>query len=245
MEGSLIRLAIGDNWDFTTFLAFSCSLKNGIPLCPFHFINGVSSIKISASHYGMLYHTWSPMCLCLLLERTWSCLPLRIACFPWRLYSKMDSPMLRSANYSALVTTQLILVALHVVGLGLIDTDAWHMIETITEKNNIGYKQIVRIGRSWVQSMFSGDPSRAKAFGRARKGTSDGTSDNKILLLLGRRNFKPMFAYLEATVVSLLPYIVLPEERTSQLLEELKGHDAQVFTFHPCIRGHMSFDLSL
>ncbi|KAF9667641.1 hypothetical protein SADUNF_Sadunf15G0044900 [Salix dunnii] len=110
---------------------------------------------------------------------------------------------LKSANYSALVTTQLILVALHVVvffvhisfvsrlfiascrlhllafimfhvivkvGLGLIDTDAWHMIETITEKNNIGYKQ------SWVQSMFSGGPSRAKAFGRARKGTSDGTS---------------------------------------------------------------------
>ncbi|KAF9667639.1 hypothetical protein SADUNF_Sadunf15G0044700 [Salix dunnii] len=31
-------------------------------------------------------------------------------------------------------------------------------------------------GLSWVQSMFSGDPSRAKAFGRARKGTSDGTS---------------------------------------------------------------------
>ncbi|KAF9667640.1 hypothetical protein SADUNF_Sadunf15G0044800 [Salix dunnii] len=38
--------------------------------------------------------------------------------------------------------------------------------------------------------------------------------DNKILLLLGRRNFKPMFAYLEAIVVSLLPYIVLPEERS-------------------------------
>ncbi|KAF9667629.1 hypothetical protein SADUNF_Sadunf15G0043500 [Salix dunnii] len=30
-----------------------------------------SSSKISASHYGMLYHTWSPIFLCLLLERTW------------------------------------------------------------------------------------------------------------------------------------------------------------------------------
>jgi hypothetical protein len=28
-------------------------------------------------------------------------------------------------------------------GLGLPDTDAWHMIETIAEKNNIGYKQFV------------------------------------------------------------------------------------------------------
>lgn len=28
-------------------------------------------------------------------------------------------------------------------GLGLPDTDAWYMIETIAEKNNIGYKQFV------------------------------------------------------------------------------------------------------
>ena len=28
-------------------------------------------------------------------------------------------------------------------GLGLPDTDAWQIIETIAEKNNIGYTQIV------------------------------------------------------------------------------------------------------
>ena len=28
-------------------------------------------------------------------------------------------------------------------GLGLPDADAWHIIETIAEKNNIGYKQFV------------------------------------------------------------------------------------------------------
>jgi hypothetical protein len=28
-------------------------------------------------------------------------------------------------------------------GLGLPDTDAWYMIETIAEKNSIGYKQFV------------------------------------------------------------------------------------------------------
>ena len=84
MEGSLIRLAVGDNWDFTNLLAFSwytcthdstykmlwywtslsvcygmdkftSSLKNGIPLYPFHFNNGVSSIKFSASHYGIIH----------------------------------------------------------------------------------------------------------------------------------------------------------------------------------------------
>jgi hypothetical protein len=32
------------------------------------------------------------------------------------------------------------------------------------------------IGRSWVQSMFSRDSSRANSFGQARKGSSNGTS---------------------------------------------------------------------
>ncbi|THF99555.1 hypothetical protein TEA_013130 [Camellia sinensis var. sinensis] len=109
---------------------------------------------------------------------------------------------LRSANYAMLVTTQLIIMASHMVaGLGLPDTDAWYTIETIAEKNNIGYKQIVHsvspyglpsphpqdanndnqqpaeasgVGRSWVQSMFTRDTSlRANSFSRVRKWTSD------------------------------------------------------------------------
>ncbi|KAH7511527.1 hypothetical protein FEM48_ZijujUnG0005900 [Ziziphus jujuba var. spinosa] len=51
---------------------------------------------------------------------------------------------LRSANYASLVTAQLIVVASHMAGLGLPDNDAWYMIETIAEKNNIGSKQFVR-----------------------------------------------------------------------------------------------------
>ncbi|XP_061956937.1 DENN domain and WD repeat-containing protein SCD1-like [Populus nigra] len=142
----------------------------------------------------------------------------------------MEHSSSKSANYAALVTTQLILVALHMAGLGLPDTDAWHMIETIAEKNNIGYKQFIKlrgflshiqqirisywgisslkaqsmlchglssphpkdsmdenqqpaeasvIGRSWVQSMFSRDSSRANSFGQVRKGSSNGTSVNE------------------------------------------------------------------
>ncbi|KAL6994874.1 Scytalone dehydratase [Sarracenia purpurea var. burkii] len=55
----------------------------------------------------------------------------------------MDRSSSKTANYATLVTTQLIIVALHMAGLGLPDTDAWYTIETIAEKNNIGYKQIV------------------------------------------------------------------------------------------------------
>ncbi|KAJ8752743.1 hypothetical protein K2173_007053 [Erythroxylum novogranatense] len=135
----------------------------------------------------------------------------------------MEHSSNKSANYAALVTAQLILVASHMAGLGLPDTDAWYMIETIAEKNNIGYKQLIKlrgflshvqqlrigywgiaavkpqsisshglssprpkdakdegqqpaeasgIGRSWVQSMFSRDSSKANSFGRVHLSAS-------------------------------------------------------------------------
>ncbi|CAN1255766.1 DENN domain and WD repeat-containing protein SCD1 [Linum perenne] len=51
----------------------------------------------------------------------------------------------KSANYAAQVTTQLILVSSHMAGLGIPDTDAWYMIEMISEKNSIGYKQLIQL----------------------------------------------------------------------------------------------------
>ncbi|KAJ7973907.1 DENN domain and WD repeat-containing protein SCD1 [Quillaja saponaria] len=51
----------------------------------------------------------------------------------------------KSSNYTSLVSGQLILVASHMAGLGLPDNDAWNMIETIAEKNNIGSKQFIKL----------------------------------------------------------------------------------------------------
>ncbi|CAM8977111.1 unnamed protein product [Rhodiola kirilowii] len=137
----------------------------------------------------------------------------------------LDQSSNKSTNYAALVMTQLIIVASHMAGLGLPDTDAWYMIETIAEKNNIGYTQLIKVrgflshaqqlrtgywglssvkappaashglssprpqdspdasqqpaeasgvGRSWVQSMFSRDPTtRSNSFSRVRRWTSD------------------------------------------------------------------------
>ncbi|KAK3006749.1 hypothetical protein RJ639_015520 [Escallonia herrerae] len=51
----------------------------------------------------------------------------------------------KSANYAALVTTQLLILSTHMAGLGLPDTDAWYMIETIAGKNNIGYKHLIKL----------------------------------------------------------------------------------------------------
>ncbi|KAF4386373.1 hypothetical protein F8388_020000 [Cannabis sativa] len=57
----------------------------------------------------------------------------------------MERSSNKSANYASLVTSQLIVVASHMAGLGLPDTDAWYMIETIAERNNIGYKQFIKL----------------------------------------------------------------------------------------------------
>lgn len=57
----------------------------------------------------------------------------------------MDQISNKSSNYATLVMTQLIIVASHMAGLGLPDADAWHIIETIAEKNSIGYKQFIQI----------------------------------------------------------------------------------------------------
>lgn len=57
----------------------------------------------------------------------------------------MERSSNKSANYASLVTAQLIVLTSHMAGLGLPDTDAWYMIETIAEKNNIGYKQSIKL----------------------------------------------------------------------------------------------------
>ncbi|XP_028801117.1 DENN domain and WD repeat-containing protein SCD1-like isoform X1 [Neltuma alba] len=57
----------------------------------------------------------------------------------------MEQSSNKSANYSSLVTAQLIVVASHMVGLGLPDNDAWYMIETIAERNNVGSKQFIKL----------------------------------------------------------------------------------------------------
>lgn len=142
----------------------------------------------------------------------------------------MDQSSNKSSNYATLVMTQLIVVASHMAGLGLPDADAWHIIETIAGKHNIGFKQFIQlrgflshihqlrfaywgiaaskvqslsvygvqsalpqdaahdnqqtieassVGRSWVQSMFTKDPSvRAQSFTRVRSGVSD-VNENK------------------------------------------------------------------
>ncbi|KAL6994875.1 Scytalone dehydratase [Sarracenia purpurea var. burkii] len=100
----------------------------------------------------------------------------------------MDRSSSKTANYATLVTTQLIIVALHMAGLGLPDTDAWYTIETIAEKNNIGYKQIIKLRGflSHVEQLYisywgihSMKVQSVLPYGLASPHPQDATNDNQ------------------------------------------------------------------
>ncbi|KAL3688572.1 hypothetical protein R1sor_014881 [Riccia sorocarpa] len=48
-------------------------------------------------------------------------------------------------NYASLVTEQLIALAQHMAGLGLPDSEAWSILETLAQKNNLGSKQLIKL----------------------------------------------------------------------------------------------------
>lgn len=57
----------------------------------------------------------------------------------------MEHSSNKMTNYVTLVTAQLVVMATHMTGLGLPDGESWNMIETIAEKNNLGYKQLIKL----------------------------------------------------------------------------------------------------
>ncbi|KAL5227562.1 hypothetical protein ABZP36_015827 [Zizania latifolia] len=57
----------------------------------------------------------------------------------------MENCSNKSTNYVTLVTAQLIVMETHMAGLGLPDIDSWNMIEKIAERNNLGYKQLIKL----------------------------------------------------------------------------------------------------
>ncbi|KAL9170293.1 hypothetical protein ABFS82_04G136000 [Erythranthe guttata] len=112
----------------------------------------------------------------------------------------------KSTNYATLVTTQLIIVAMHMAGLGLSETDSWYMIETIAGKNNIGYKHIIQI-RGFLShirqicvgywGIYSGKSQSVSSFGLTSprpQDTADSTQQSSEASVVGRSWVQSMFS---------------------------------------------------
>ncbi|MCO5552882.1 hypothetical protein L7F22_006401 [Adiantum nelumboides] len=52
---------------------------------------------------------------------------------------------LKSGNFAALVSEQLVMVAQHMAGVALPDAEAWFILESIAKKHNLGSKQLIKL----------------------------------------------------------------------------------------------------
>eukprot|EP01018_Ginkgo_biloba_P036033 Gb_36258 [translate_table: standard] len=59
--------------------------------------------------------------------------------------SIMEKAADKLSNYATLVTEQLVVIASHMAGLGIPDAEAWFVVESIAQKNNLGYKQLIKL----------------------------------------------------------------------------------------------------
>lgn len=59
--------------------------------------------------------------------------------------SIMEKASDKLANYATLVTEQLVIIVSHLAGLGIPDEEAWFIVESIAQKNNLGYKQLIKL----------------------------------------------------------------------------------------------------
>ncbi|KAK8968559.1 hypothetical protein KSP40_PGU000267 [Platanthera guangdongensis] len=107
----------------------------------------------------------------------------------WESYFEhlMEHSSNKMTNYVTLVTAQLVIMTTHMAGLGLPDGESWNIIESISEKNNLGYKQLIKLRGflSYIQQLrvgywgLSAWKSYAPSFGLPSPRSQDASVENQ------------------------------------------------------------------
>ncbi|KAL3824778.1 hypothetical protein ACJIZ3_020807 [Penstemon smallii] len=171
----------------------------------------------------------------------------------------------KSTNYATLVTTQLIIVATHMAGLELPDTDAWNMIETIAGKNNIGYKHIIQL-RGFLShirqicigywGIYSGKSQSLSLYGLSSprpQDAADDTHQSSEATGVGRSWVQSMFSRDRASSFSRVttnengtlhkPEVSAAGQKKVQTnIRMLRGHSGAVTALH-CVTKREVWDL--
>ncbi|KAK6154007.1 hypothetical protein DH2020_013646 [Rehmannia glutinosa] len=171
----------------------------------------------------------------------------------------------KSTNYATLVTTQLIIVATHMAGLGLPETDAWYMIETIAGKNNIGYKHIIQI-RGFMShirqicigywGIYSGKSQSVASFGLPSprpQDVVDSSQQSSEVSGVGRSWVQSMFSRDRASSFSRVPtsengslhkqdVSAAGQKKVQTNIRMLRGHSGAVTALH-CVTKREVWDL--
>ncbi|KAL6552573.1 Scytalone dehydratase [Orobanche hederae] len=171
----------------------------------------------------------------------------------------------KSTNYATLVTTQLIIVATHMAGLGLPDTDAWYMIESIAGKNNIGYKHVIKIRGflSHIRQIFigywgvySGKSQSISSFGLPSPRPQDAANSpqqSSEASVVGRSWVQSMFSRDRASSFSRVSaeengslqkrdVSVAGQKKVQSSIRMLRGHSGAVTALH-CVTKKEVWDL--
>ncbi|XP_078432059.1 stomatal cytokinesis defective / SCD1 protein (SCD1) isoform X2 [Wolffia australiana] len=169
----------------------------------------------------------------------------------------MESTPIKSVNCVALVTTQLIIVASHMAGLGIPDGDAWNIIETIAEKNNLGFKQIVKLRGllSHIQQLriaywglSSGKGHSVPAYGLPSPRALDGIDESQQpteASSVGRSWVQNMFSRDVTSRTNSLSRVQLPppvQKKIQSSVRVLKGHAGAITALH-CVTRREVWDL--
>lgn len=168
------------------FIAVKELLKTAINLASTR--NDMSTVRTALEVSAVMYRNDSN-CVPDYVQRHLLPLPIWEELRFWDGYFEylMERSSNKVANYAILVTAQLIIMATHMAGLGLPDTDAWHMIEAIAEKNNLGFKQLIKLRAllSHIQLLrvgywgISTGKSRSSSYSLNSPSSQDASSENQ------------------------------------------------------------------
>ncbi|KAL8487994.1 hypothetical protein ACS0TY_024319 [Phlomoides rotata] len=159
----------------------------------------------------------------------------------------------KSTNYATLVTTQLIIVGIHMAGLGLPDSDAWYVIETIAGKNNIGYKHIINL-RGFLShirqtcigywGIYAGKPQSVSSYGLPSPNPQDSanhTEESSEASGVGRSWVQSMFSRDRAVSFtrsaskvsgSIHDESAVGQKKVQTNIRMLRGHTGAVTALH-------------
>ncbi|KAJ9550631.1 hypothetical protein OSB04_014676 [Centaurea solstitialis] len=164
----------------------------------------------------------------------------------------------KSTNYAALVTAQLIILATHMAGLGLPDTDSWYIIETIAGKNNIGYSHIIKLRgyMSHIQQLcvgywgiYSVKSQNISSLSLPSPRTQDATTDNQQPAeASGRSWVQSMFS--RDTTSRANSFTRVPksdsgatgQHKLQSSIRTLRGHNGAITALH-CVTQREVWDL--
>ncbi|EPS64327.1 hypothetical protein M569_10454 [Genlisea aurea] len=161
-----------------------------------------------------------------------------------------------NSGLSCQLTEEQFIAVKELAGLGLPDSDAWYMIETIAGKNNIGYKQIIKL-RGYLSHIrqtcvgywgIHGGKSQAVSFGlpSPRSQSASNNQQGSEVSGVGRSWVQSMFSrdssFSRVGSLNKKDVTAVAQKKLQTNMRILRGHTGSVTALH-CVTKKEVWDL--